>query len=199
MKKYLNKVVRLVKKFKEADFVQISREENMEANTLANEALASEVMDEFDEIQYLPSIDFLEVQQIKGKENWMTLIISYLKDGKLLEGKDKAKKLKGRLPRYILMDEVLYKRGFSQPYLRCLASDEANYVLREIHEEACGNHLGARSLVHKVVRAGYYWPNMQADAKAYVKVCDQCQQFSNIPRQPLEYLNLMMASWPFAQ
>ena len=76
MKKYLNKVVRLVKKFKEADFVQISREENMEADTSANEASISEVMDEFDEIQYLPSIDFLEVQQIKGEENWMTKIIS---------------------------------------------------------------------------------------------------------------------------
>ena len=49
------------------------------------------------------------------------------------------------------MDEVLYKRGFSQPYLRCLALDEANYVLREIHEGACGNHSGA---------------------KTYVKVCD---------------------------
>ena len=70
------------------------------------------------------------------------------------------------------MDEVLYKGGFSQPYLRCLASDEANYVLREVHEGACGNHSGARSLVHKVVRAGYYWPTIQADAKAYVKVCD---------------------------
>ena len=96
------------------------------------------------------------------------------------------------------MDEVLYKRGFSQPYLKCLALDETNYVLREVHEGACGNHSGARSLVHKVVRAGYYWPTIQADAKAYVKVCDQCQRFSNIPRQPSEYLTLMMAPWPFA-
>ena len=61
MKKYLNKAVRLVKKFKEADFVQIPRKENMEADTLAKEALASKAMVEFDEIQYLPSIDFLEV------------------------------------------------------------------------------------------------------------------------------------------
>ena len=32
----------------------------MEANTLAKEASASEAMVEFDEIQYLPSIDFLK-------------------------------------------------------------------------------------------------------------------------------------------
>ena len=123
----------------------------------------------------------------------MTPIISYLKDGTLPEGKDEAKKFRVRSARYVIMNEILYKRGFSQPYLRCLASDEANYVLREVHEGACGNYSGVRSLVHKVVRAGYYWPNMQADTKAYVKVCDQCQRFINFPRQPPEYLTPIMA------
>ena len=199
MKKYLNKVRRLIKKFSEAHFVQISREENMEADTLAKEASVSELMDEFDEIQYIPSIDLPEVQQIGGDENWMTPIVGYLKEGKLPQGRDEARKLRIKSAKYVLMDELLYNRGFSQPYLRCLAPDEANYVLREVHEEACGNHSGVRSLVHKVVHAGYYWPTIQADAKAYVKVCDQCQRFSNIPRQPSEYLTLMMALWPFAQ
>ena len=74
----------------------------------------------------------------------MILIVSYLKNGRLLEGKDKARKFRVKSARYILMDEVLYKRGFSQPFLRCLASDEANYVLREVHEGACSNHSGAR-------------------------------------------------------
>ena len=134
MKKYLNKVARFVKRFKEVDFVKIPREENMEADTLAKEASVNEATGEFDEIQYLPSIDFPEVQQIEGEENWITPIISYLKDGKLLERKDEAKKLRVRSARYLLMDEVLYKRGFSQPYLRCLAPDEANYILREIYE-----------------------------------------------------------------
>ena len=50
MKKYLEKVLRLVKKFKEANFVQIPREENVEADTLAKEASATGAMDEFDEV-----------------------------------------------------------------------------------------------------------------------------------------------------
>ena len=154
----------------------------MEADTLAKEASATRTTNEFDEVQYIPSVDLLEVQQIENEENWMTPIVSYLKDGKLPEGKDKARKLRVRATRYFLMDKVLYKRGFSQPHLRCLAPNEANYVLREVHEGACGNHSGARSLIHKVVRAGYYWPTVQADAKAYVKACDQCQQFSNVRR-----------------
>ena len=70
----------------------------------------------------------------------MTPIVSFLKDRRLPEGKDEARKLRVKSARYILMDEVLYKRGFSQPFLRCLALDEANYVLREVHEGACGNH-----------------------------------------------------------
>ena len=151
MRKYLNKVVRLVKKFKEVDFVQISREKNLEADTLAKEASANEAMDKFNEIQFMPSIDFPKVQQIENKGNWMTPIVTYLKDRRLPEEKDKAKKVRVKSARYVLMDKVLYKRGFSQPYLRCLAPEEANYVLREIHEGACGNHSGA---------------------KTYVKVCD---------------------------
>ena len=129
----------------------------------------------------------------------MTPIISHLKDRRPPRVKDEAKKLRVRAARYVLLDEVLYKRGFSQPYLRCLALDEANYVLREVHEGACGNHSEARSLIHKVVCAGYYWLTIQVDAKAYVKVCNQYQRFSNVPRQLSEYLTLMMALWPFAQ
>ena len=82
MKKYLNKVRRLIKKFNETHFIQILRENNMEANTLAKEASVSELMDELDEIQYMPSIDLPEVQQIGGNENWMTPIVGYLKEGK---------------------------------------------------------------------------------------------------------------------
>ena len=112
----------------------------MEADALAKEASATGAMDEFDEVQYVLSIDLPKVQQIEDRENWMTPIVSYLKDGKLPEGKDEARKPRVRTTKYVLMDEVLYKRGFSQPYLRCLALDEANYVLREVHEGACGNH-----------------------------------------------------------
>ena len=50
MKRYLEKVLRLVKKFKEANFVQVPREENVEADTLAKETSATGAIDEFDEV-----------------------------------------------------------------------------------------------------------------------------------------------------
>ena len=61
MKKYFNRVRRLVKKFKEANFIQVPREENMEADALAKTASAEGSVDEFDEVQYMPSIDLPKV------------------------------------------------------------------------------------------------------------------------------------------
>nr|XP_023904376.1 uncharacterized protein LOC112016102 [Quercus suber] len=81
MRKYLNRVMRLMKKFEEINFVQIPREENMEADTLAKEVSANEAVNEFDEIQYMLSIDIPKVQQVQSRENWMAPIVSYLKDG----------------------------------------------------------------------------------------------------------------------
>ena len=113
--------------------------------------------------------------------------------------KKAARRLKVRVARFVLIKDILYKRGFSCPYLRCLGNEEADYVMREVHEGIYGNHSGSRSLVHKLVRVGYYWPTMQKDAEAYVKACDKCQRFSNIIRQPTEKLALMTTPWSFAQ
>ena len=116
----------------------------------------------------------------------------------MLDEKEAARKLKVQAARFVLIKDVLYKRGFSRPYLRCLGNEEADYVMREVHEGICGNHSGLRSLVHKLVRVGYYWLTVQKDAEAYVKTCDKCQRFSNIIRQLTEELTPMMAPWPFA-
>ena len=138
----------------------------MEANVLAKAASAGGAMDEYDKVQYMPSIDLPKIQQVEGEENWMTPILLYLKYGRLPEDKDEARRLRIQAAKYVLINVVLYKRGFSQPYLKCLALDELNYVLREVHKVSCGNHSGARALVHKVIHTGYYWPIIQADAKA---------------------------------
>ena len=117
----------------------------------------------------------------------------------LLDGRDAARKLKVQASRFVLIKDVLYKKGFSHPYLRCLVPDNAEYIMKEVYEGICGNHLGARSLVHKLTRAGYYWPTMQKDAEAYVKTCDKCQRFSNTIRQPSEELTPMTTPRPFFQ
>ena len=126
-------------------------------------------------------------------------LISYLRTSALLDGKDAARKLKVQASRFVLIKDILYKRGFSRPFLKCLSHDKADYVMREVHEGICGNYSGAQSLVHKLTRVGYYWPTMLKDAQAYVKACDKCQRFNNFIRQLSEELTTIMAQWPFTQ
>ena len=71
--------------------------------------------------------------------------------------------------------------------------------MREVHERIYGNHSRSQSLVHKLIRAGYYWPTMQKDTQAYVKTYDKCQRFNNAIRQLSKELTLIMALQPFAQ
>ena len=125
-------------------------------------------------VQLSPLIDSSNVQEIGSDRSWTAPIISYLKNGVLPDRKEAAGKLKVQVARFVLIKDVLYKRGFSRLYLRCLGTEKADYVMREVHEGICGNHSGLRSLVHKLVRARYYWPTMQKDAEAYVKTCDKC-------------------------
>ena len=96
------------------------------------------------------------VQEIGSESNWTTPLISYLRNGMLPDGKDATRKLKVQASRFVLIKDVLYKRGFSHLYLRCLSPEKADYVMREVHEGICGNHSGAQSLVNKLIRAGYY-------------------------------------------
>ena len=69
----------------------------------------------------------------------------------------------------------LYKRGFFTPFLKCIAGEDTEYVLREVHEGICGNHIGARTLAGKFLRQGYYWPTI-------LKRCDRpSQEMQNLP------------------
>ena len=65
--------------------------------------------------------------------------LSYIKDGQLLSNLSEAKKVKVKATRFTVMNDELYKRGFSLPYLKCLNPKKAVYVLQEIHEGVYGN------------------------------------------------------------
>uniref|UniRef100_A0A2N9INV2 Uncharacterized protein n=1 Tax=Fagus sylvatica TaxID=28930 RepID=A0A2N9INV2_FAGSY len=199
MKKYLKVVQTLLPHFKKVEFVQIPREENVDADRLARLASSGEECDGFLEILGRPSIEEETVNAIKDNVSWMSPIVRYLKEGRLPTDKMEARKLRIRASHFQLLDGILYKMGFSRPHLRCLSPEEANYVIREVHEGICGNHSGARALAHKLTRAGYYWPSLLHDATQYVKTCDKCQRFANIPRAPPEEITPMTSPWPFAQ
>ena len=118
----------------------------------------------------------------------MTPIISFLQDGHLPQDVEKARKVRKRAAKFTILNDILYKKGFSMPYLKCVDEEEAKYILKEIHEGVCGDHAGPRSLVRKVIKIGYFWPTMQVDTMELVKKCDKCQRFGNVQCLPAERL-----------
>ena len=85
----------------------------MEANILAKKASTDELVNDQIKVQYTPSIDVLEVHQIDGESIWTTPIMSYLKDGLLSKDREEVRKLSVRVAKFVLLNKVLYKKGFS--------------------------------------------------------------------------------------
>jgi len=94
-------------------------------------------------------------------DTWMSPIIQYLEHGTCKLGNEKAIRL--QCARYTMIGQDLYRMGYSTPLLKCLTKEQAQYVLQEVHDGACGNHSGARTMAAKVIRAGYNWLTVQGD------------------------------------
>ena len=138
------------------------------------------------EVHKCPSIEEIFTFAIQSIGSWMTPIISFLEDGHLLQDVEEARKVKKRVAKFMILNDTLYKKGFSIPYLKCVDEEEAKNILEEIHEEVCRDHVGLRCLVSKVVRTDYFWATMQVDAKKLIKKCNKCQRFGNVQHLPAE-------------
>ncbi|XP_075636522.1 uncharacterized protein LOC142608716 [Castanea sativa] len=146
MKRYLGEVKGRMSDL-QFTIIQIPREENQEADRLAKAASAEPMIvpeQVLSFVQISSLLDDISMQAVSNEDCWTAPIMVYLKEGKLPDDKENARKLKVTAARFVLIKNVLYKRGFSRPYLRCLGREEANYVMRLIHEGVCGNHSGTR-------------------------------------------------------
>ncbi|XP_050289702.1 uncharacterized protein LOC126727835 [Quercus robur] len=151
------------------------------------------------EVQKYPSIEEVPTFTIQSINSWMTPIVSFLQDEHFPQNTEEAKKIKKKVARFTILNDTLYKRGISMTYLECVDEEEAKYILEEIHEGICRDHASPRSLVKKVIRVGYFWPTMQADAVELVKKCYKCQRYGNVKRLLVEGLTTIASLWPFAQ
>ncbi|XP_076942692.1 uncharacterized protein LOC143612642 [Bidens hawaiensis] len=175
--KYKQKVKGPMKEFKSCSFTQVSRTDNKQAEALSKLAfltfthLTKKVLVE---VLKSPSIEELEVQDIIEEEGaiWMTPITEFLKEGKLPTNEGEALKFKLKASQYLIEDNVLYKKGYLCPLLRCVGLDQNNYLVREVHEGLCGTHSGPRSVVTRLMKLGYYWATM--DFTEVVHKCEAC-------------------------
>ncbi|XP_064945551.1 uncharacterized protein LOC135597052 [Musa acuminata AAA Group] len=200
MAKYLARVKDLTAKFPYFTLSNVLREENARADALAKVA-SKPTSEAWPEVEELPAraIEVAVAAPGSAPITWVQELLRFKKDGTLPLDEVAARRLRRTHAWYTEESGRLYRRSFAYPLLRCLEPDEAQTVLAETHEGVCGEHIGGRTLAHKVLRQGYYWPTMCRDAKAYVQRCDSCQRHARAPRQPAVPLSPIDCAWPFAQ
>uniref|UniRef100_A0A2N9FSE9 RNase H type-1 domain-containing protein n=1 Tax=Fagus sylvatica TaxID=28930 RepID=A0A2N9FSE9_FAGSY len=205
MSAYLLKVQTAMTDFETVRIEQIGRNLNNHADALAT--LASVLSADFKRFIPIETLTTPSTDQPANYINaitvgpcWMDPYVTYLKEGVLPEQKKEAEIIRRKTARFWLSKDLkLYRRSFSGPYLLCVHPDVIEDLLYEIHEGICGSHTGGRSLAHRALTQGYWWPYMQKDAVDYVRKCDKCQRFSHSLHQPAGELQPLVSPWPFAQ
>nr|XP_011462120.1 PREDICTED: uncharacterized protein LOC105350849 [Fragaria vesca subsp. vesca] len=113
--------------------------------------------------------------------------------------KREAQRLRHKASLYLLRGGKLYRWGQSCPFLKCLPTEEGYKVLKSLHNGVCENHAGARNLMFKALRAGYYSPTLEQDAKATIQACLQCHKFANFAHHPPVPLSVIISPVIFSQ
>jgi hypothetical protein len=91
----------------------------------------------------------------------------------------------------------MFYRTLKGMLLKCLGPTEANRLLREVHDGACGIHQSAHKMKWLIRRSGYYWPTMLEDCFKYYKGCQAYQRFRKIKMVPASVMNPIIKPWPF--
>ncbi|XP_075659135.1 uncharacterized protein LOC142629018 [Castanea sativa] len=154
----------------------IPRSENMLANEIVKQASSEEgstsSIDFKVEVQKHPNIEEVPTFVIQSTNNWMTPIISFLQDRHLPQDAEEARKVRKKVTRFTILNDTLYKRGFSMPYLKCINEEEAKYILEEIPSRGLWRprrpqSLGKQSYPNRLLLA--YYAGRRKEARQEVR------------------------------
>ncbi|XP_014496695.1 uncharacterized protein LOC106758270 [Vigna radiata var. radiata] len=197
--RYFHKANTLAKNFQPFVIKHIPWEENARADMLSKLSADKErgqLTTVIRQVLTESSVECMALEAVAG-DDWRTKILRMMAD------QDKGVSLKPadarKMARYVTIGGDLYRRGFSVPVLKCVDPDQATYVLNKLHNGIYGLHTGAKALRARALRARYYWPTMENDAKAFAEKCERCQAHANISHAPPAELRAIISPWPFAK
>ncbi|XP_071914122.1 uncharacterized protein [Coffea arabica] len=202
LRKYVAKTRELKGLFEQFALEHIPRSQNKRADALSKLASTSAGISGREilvEVVRSWAYEQCNTAVIQVVSSWMDPIIQYLAHGGLPQSREEARKVLLKSQKYELKQGVLYRKSYLQPWLKCITPEEGSYVLRELHEGICGNHVGPRVLAKKGMLAGYYWPTMSRDSAELVARCKSCQLHAPIHHTPTQEMIPLSSPWPFFQ
>jgi ribonuclease HI len=198
--KYLAKVRKMERHFREFTIEHLLIKSNGEADELAKKAAKGEAMplDAFFEILTAPSTRLdkqpLSTVNAIASLDWRAPIIAFLRRHYEPVETHDLKRMQARARGYVLKDDSLFKLGVCAPLLKCITQEQGIDLMKEIHGGICGSHIAARALAGKAFRQGCYWP-MAIDAEQIVKTWKACQFAAKHQRRPGALSQLITPTW----
>ncbi|GJZ69898.1 reverse transcriptase domain-containing protein [Tanacetum coccineum] len=156
---YLEKAKALISGFTKFSIEKVPRSENKKAdalNKITSTSFAHLTKWILVEVLKENSIDKKEIFAVVEEEghSWMTPLLEYLVGGTLPAEAKKARAIKMKSRQYAMIGGILYQKSFLEPWLRCVGPLQAEYMVREIHEESYNMHSGPRFVVAKAIKSG---------------------------------------------
>ena len=167
LKPYQAYLERVCQKFTKIEYTYVPRSQNHFADALAT--LASLV--EIPENTFVQLID-IKRREVSTDEREVCVLDDEINDGKpwyydirnFIEDmvyperavrKDR-RALRLLATQYILCGGVLYRRSYERVHLRCVDKEEAERLIKEVHQGVREPHMNGRILTKKIVRLGFY-------------------------------------------
>ncbi|XP_071704748.1 uncharacterized protein [Rutidosis leptorrhynchoides] len=188
--------------------VALSRSQNKKADALSKlDALTFSHFQKQVWVEELPhkSIDgSLIVAAIEEVQpNWMDPIMHYLRNNTLPEDKKEARLVRERSPMYVIENDMLYRKSYLGPLMRCVGPAEAVIIIEEVHSGYCALHSGYKTIAAKIMPMGNFWPTLYRDVAQIVKRCKSCQRLmaaireTNNKQQIAKYYNKKVRALAF--
>ena len=194
----------MVDRFNELRYIHLPRVENQFADALATLASMIEIPTGVTvrplliETRFAPAYCCL-IGDIDDQDElpWYHDIYQFLECDAYLESasaKDR-RALRQLATRFVICGDALYSRLPNGLLLLCLDRSTTDKVMREVHAEVCGPHMGGHMLARKIMRTGYFWLNMEKNCCQFVQRCPECQMHGDLIHMPLSKLQALTFPW----
>ncbi|XP_071708830.1 uncharacterized protein [Rutidosis leptorrhynchoides] len=202
MQKYLKLLQELAVRFEHFELAQVPRSQNKKADALSK--LAALTFSHFQKqvwVEELPSKsidnDLMVASVEKEQPNWMEPILQYIRNNILPNDKREAHLVRERAPMYIIQNDILYRKSYCGPMMRCVGPIEVEMIVDEVHNGSCALHSGYKTIAAKIMLMGYFWPSLYRDVAKIVKRCKSCQRHALQNRLPRHNMIPVNSPWPF--
>jgi hypothetical protein len=146
LRNYYEECMEILKSFQLVILQHIPRENNGEANRLAQSDSG------YRESQEVFSIDVYSLGSDLAEDDWRKEIADYLEN----PSRKVSRKLRYKAIKFVLFDGRLYYKSLDGVLLQCLGQEEAKRMMSEVHDALCGAHHSAYRMTWAIRQTGCY-------------------------------------------